>query len=233
MVLVANMTDPNIYSFGIAKEGVKYSLAEKQIYNIEVCGLNITVHPQVFSPKYFISAEITNSEFPFIKNQSFLEIGCGVGITSILAAKHNNRVVCTDINPYAVKCTAENAEINQVAHLIDVRESDVFSSISKGETFDTIYWNPPYVFVPEGFQHRNLLEKSVFDPGYKSLEQYIRQAPEFLNEGGRVLICFGSNGDKGKLESITRANQFNLVPLWCREDKTGAKHELFQIVKGS
>ena len=224
------MNNFNVQSFEMAQVGIKYSLAEKQTYTVEICGLELTVHPQVFSPKYFRGVEIINADFPFIDNQSFLEVGCGVGVTSILAAKRNNRVVSTDINPYAVECTADNADLNQVGHLIDVRESDVFSAIEKDETFDTIYWNLPYIFVPDGFQYRNLLEKSVCDPGYQCIERFIRQAPDHLNEGGRILVDFGSHGDMAKLESLARSNHLRLELLSSREDNTGVKFELFQLV---
>ena len=54
-----------------------------------------------------------------------LDMGTGSGILAMGAAKLLNRkVLATDIDPWSVRVTAENAEMNGVAHLVQARLAD-------------------------------------------------------------------------------------------------------------
>lgn len=58
--------------------------------------------------------------------QSFLDIGCGSGILSVCAAKIGYRPVdAFDVDPEAVRVCLGNAESNDVADLVDVRQQDL------------------------------------------------------------------------------------------------------------
>lgn len=158
----------------LAWETLHKSLDEKEPYYTEVCSVTFLVHPEVFSPKYFKNTELMISQFPFREGEKLLEMGCGIGVASIFAALyHNNRVVCGDINPHAVECVKRSAEINNISNLVDARETDLFSAIQKDEQFDTIYWDLPFVYVPEDYRHNSLLEKAVCDPGYKKIREFL------------------------------------------------------------
>ena len=43
-----------------------------------------------------------------------LDMGTGCGILAVLAAEKAQKVVATDINPYAIKCSKKNARTNCV-----------------------------------------------------------------------------------------------------------------------
>lgn len=54
-----------------------------------------------------------------------LDMGTGSGILAMAAARLMNRsVLATDIEPWAVRVAAENAELNGVAHLVTARLAD-------------------------------------------------------------------------------------------------------------
>ena len=59
--------------------------------------------------------------------ERILEIGCGSGVVSIHCASNGCSVTAVDINPSAVECTRENAELNGVP--MDVRQSDLFENV--------------------------------------------------------------------------------------------------------
>ena len=64
-----------------------------------------------------------------------LDIGCGTGILSVLAARLGaDRVAAADISPEAVKAARHNAALNGVQDRVFVRESDLTEAVDG--TFD-------------------------------------------------------------------------------------------------
>ena len=76
---------------------------------------------------------------------SVLDIGAGCGIQSLLAARHADRVVASDLNPRAVRIASFNAALNHVA--VDCIEGDLFEPV-RGQRFDLVVSNPPFVISP-------------------------------------------------------------------------------------
>jgi SAM-dependent methyltransferase len=107
-----------------------------------------------------------------------LDLGCGCGIQSILAAQHCSRVIATDINPRALALTRLNADLNEVTN-IEILEGSFFEPV-KGRTFDLIIANLPYVITPQN----GLIYRDTIQPGDAGLRQLIREIPTFLAEGG-------------------------------------------------
>jgi methylase of polypeptide subunit release factors len=76
-----------------------------------------------------------------------LDVGTGSGIHALLAANHADHVVATDINERALAFTALNAHLNDVDN-IETRRGSLFDPV-RGETFDLIMSNAPFVVSPE------------------------------------------------------------------------------------
>ncbi len=72
--------------------------------------------------------------------------------------------------------------------------------MKKGEKFDVIVWNTPFGLV-EGESLPDL-EKAVFDPGYRSIERFVKEAPEHLKEGGRLVVGFSTT--LGRLDLLQK-----------------------------
>lgn len=218
--------------FKNAKANLLRNASEGGPYRVKVRGLMFWAHPNVFSPKYFRSSEIYASGFPYKKDERFLEIGSGVGVTSVLAAlEHNNTVVALDINPDAVATTLKNAQEHGVTDRLCARQSDVFSALSADETFDTIYWDYPYVWAPQDHNLENLLEASVCDPGYKHFGQFLEGAPMHMNKGGRIFIGFGTNGDLDALSTIIKEYGYTMDQVFEEhvEYRGGISYYLFEL----
>jgi methylase of polypeptide subunit release factors len=81
------------------------------------------------------------------KNESTLDVGPGCGIQAILAATHSDRVVGVDCNPRAIGLARFNEGLNGI-HNVEFREGDMFAPV-RGETFDLIVSNPPFIISPE------------------------------------------------------------------------------------
>ena len=111
-----------------------------------------------------------------------LEIGTGCGALALLASRHADSVVGTDTNPRALNIATFNAVINGISN-VEWRLGSLFEPV-KGETFDLIICNPPYVISPDS--------QFVFRDGGRRgdslCEEIVRRAPHYLNEGGFATV---------------------------------------------
>ncbi len=105
--------------------------------------IKVKVRPGVFHPGLFISTKILLDFVSDLEleNKTFLELGAGSGIISILASKKGAIVYASDISSTAVENIKINAEVNN--ETISVFKSDLFENLPAME-FDYIVINPPY-----------------------------------------------------------------------------------------
>lgn len=111
--------------------------------------IELTIPPTVYPPRE--DTELMAKRLIQLgagKGRKFLEIGCGSGALSILAASLGWNVHACDINPFAVAATRGNMEKNLQSGI--VREGgigpDDFPFDGK---FDLIIWNLPYIPAEE------------------------------------------------------------------------------------
>jgi methylase of polypeptide subunit release factors len=121
-----------------------------------------------------------------------LDLGTGCGIQALLAAKHSERVIATDVNPRALDFAAFNARLNGVED-VELRRGSALEPV-EGERFDLVVSNPPYVISPDAsFAYR--------DSGLPSDElcrRIVRELPRFLADGGfaHVLVSWVHERDR-------------------------------------
>jgi hypothetical protein len=113
---------------------------------------------------------------------STLDLGVGGGVQSLLCAEHSERVVGTDMNPRALEFARFNAAVNDVSNL-ELRQGDLFEPV-RGERFDLVVCNPPYVISPEA----RLAFRDSGRPADGICEEVVRRAPEHLEEGGYATV---------------------------------------------
>ncbi len=97
----------------------------------------------VFHPGFFFSTQLLLqyiSKLP-LQQKQLLELGCGSGLISMVAAQKEAHVTASDINPAAVKYLQMNCLNNDVQ--MQVVLSDLFNDIPE-QKFDIIAINPPY-----------------------------------------------------------------------------------------
>ena len=169
----------------------------------EYLGITLTVPPEVMpiTPMSHHLGEAVLTEVH--EGERVLDMGTGSGVNAILAATKGAQVLAVDINLQAVEAARANAERNGVAHMVEVRASDVFSAVEG--RFDVIVFDPPFRW----FRPRSLLEAAMTDEGYRAMTTFFRDARQYLADGGRMLIFFGTSGDLGYLQSLFEEQGFS------------------------
>jgi methylase of polypeptide subunit release factors len=120
-----------------------------------------------------------------------LDLGTGCGIQALLASKHADRVVATDVNPRALGYSAFNAALNG-ADAIELRHGDGFAPVER-ERFDLIVANPPYVISPDS----SYVYRDSGLPADELCRRLVRQAAAHLTEAGfaHLLVSWVHTGD--------------------------------------
>ena len=147
-----------------------------------------------------------------------LEIGSGSGIVSIHAALEGAEVTSVDINPKAVALTTENAS-RMGARLKKVVLSDLFSEVDG--RFDLVLFNLPYLPVEEG-EVDGMIEKAWAGgkDGMGPFPELVRQCPEHLKKGGKLVVVVSSLMDQGALGEVLRGHPVRVLasePLFFEE----------------
>jgi hypothetical protein len=109
-----------------------------------------------------------------------LDLGTGCGVQALHLAEHAQEVIATDVNKRALWMTEFNAVLNG-SDGIRTREGSFFEPVA-GETFDLIATNPPFVISPATGER--LVYRDSGLPGDQVVEDIVRAASDFLNEGG-------------------------------------------------
>ena len=168
--------------------------AEGGVY--EINGLEFTCPPDIYQPHEFGSTRFMLrglfADAPESLGHRVLEMGAGSGAVGICLAAAGCDVTLADIDPVAVTCCRDNARANRVSATI--LESDLFAGLA-GQRFDAILFNAP--LMDKAIEHP--LEIISCDPGGALLSRFLREAPNFLAAGGRVIVIVANFGNKAAI----------------------------------
>ena len=145
-----------------------------------------------------------------------LDLGTGCGIQGLLAAKHSERVVATDVNARALAFAAFNARLNAVEN-VELRLGGGFDPVV-GERFDLIVSNPPYVISPDSdYAYRD--SGLAGDALCRSL---VGDAPRHLADGGfaHLLVSWSAARDDDSAQPLRPWVEGNGCDSWLLHYKT-------------
>jgi release factor glutamine methyltransferase len=186
----------------------------------------------VFSPVYTPITGLLTSWLPFPPGGTFLEVGSGTGVTSVVAAQSGCRsVTALDISAAAVENTRRNVERHKVADRVRVLHSDLFSALEPGERFDIIYWNSNFAEAPADFVNKTDLYHAFFDPGYDAHRRFVQEAPAHLAPGGRLMLGFCSIGSLELLTAICAEAGFDVDMARSARHQTQTSLIDFQLLE--
>lgn len=169
----------------------------------------ILIHPDIFPPQMTFSTKIlldfVNEKD--VKDKTFLELGCGSGIISLLASKKKAFAIASDINQTALKYLEKNAQTNNLE--VQVVFSDLFDQIGN-QSLDYIVINPPY--YPK--KPKNIKEQAWFcGENFEYFEKLFSQLPRFLSFETHCYMIVSQDCDLEKIKAIALKNTmtFELV----------------------
>lgn len=169
----------------------------------------IEIHPEVYEP-----AEDTFFLLEVIKIDNckrVLDLGTGCGIIALDCTRKARRVVGTDINPHAINCANKNLELNRhyIDSIVDFRKGDLFSVINKGEKFDLIIFNPPYLPTKYNEKIDGWLNFALDggEDGLSTTKKFLENVGNFLFEKGKAYFIFNSLSNQEKLENILKIHR--------------------------
>ena len=155
-----------------------------------------------------ISVEVITDIIKKNKCKSFLEIGCGSGIVTIMVNLLTNiNCSCLDISDLAIENTKTN--IKNLGAKVQVFKSNLFENV-EGK-FDIIYSNPPYIKTGE---IKNLQDEvKNFEPiraldGLEFYKKIIKQSTNYLNDNGFLIFEIGYD-QKDSIENLM-SKDFNI-----------------------
>lgn len=188
-------------------------------------GLDLIIGKSVFHPAFFGS---TKSFIEFLKRQplagfDLLEMGCGSGLLSLVAARQGAQVTAVDINPAAVECTKANASRNGIE--VRVEQSDVFDNLPV-RAFDRIVVNPPFY---KGKPANDAAFAWYCGEEFDFFHKFFGGLPGYAHAGSRTWMILSEVCDLAGICRIAGFHNCSLHPQY-RSRKLFEQFTVFEII---
>lgn len=234
---LAHDADPAVYSRRVGARGVR-SVEELIRRRIEeripavyltgetwFAGLPFRVDRRALIPRSPIAELIERRFAPWIDPRRVgrvLDVGTGCGCIAIACAKAlpRARVDAVDISAEALELAAINVRRHRVGKRVRLVRSDHFSAL-RGERYDIIVANPPYVGqremsgLPPEYRHEPALALAAGRDGLDSVRVILREADGHLRPGGLLVV------EVGNTEAAVRRAFRRLPFLWLEFERGG------------
>lgn len=154
-------------------------------------GHQFVVDPNVFSPWIAPSGMLTRAVIGLLDFQGkrVLELGCGAGIFSCMAAIAGaSAVVATDITQAAIENTRKNSALLGVENKIDIRQGSLFEPIDQNEKFDIIYADLPLV----NKKPNDDLEAAFYSENLAVINGFSTDVHNYVSRNHEVFLCLAS-----------------------------------------
>ena len=166
-------------------------------------GLKFKSDERALVPRSPIAETILGGFSPWLDGvpvRRALDLCTGSGCIGIAMAVHNPdwQVDLVDISDKALALARENVAFQNVAGRVRVLKSDLFDGV-KGEVYDLIVSNPPYVTeqefaaLPPEYSHEPALGLKAGDDGLDFALRILDEAPKHLSEDGWLIVEVGES----------------------------------------
>jgi release factor glutamine methyltransferase len=203
--------------------GITWYLSKPRDFSYK--NISVTVLPNVFHPGFFHSTKMLLRFLLLqdIHKKDLLELGCGSGIISVMAAKKGAIVTASDINTHAVTNVILNAQKNHVE--INAIHSDLYEQLPE-KRWDWIIINPPY--YPS--DPANEAEYAWYcGQEYQYFENLFRNLSAHIHADSQVVMILSEVCDLEKIFSIADRYHFFFEKIAEKKVWVDGKNYLYQI----
>jgi ribosomal protein L3 glutamine methyltransferase len=166
-------------------------------------GFSFAVDKRVLIPRSPIAELIENGFEPWLAGHyphHILDLCTGSGCIGIACALYLDeaKVTLSDISTDALVVAEGNIERHRVEDRVRTVKSDLFAGL-KGERFDLIVSNPPYVDAPDfaelpaEYRHEPKLALTAGDDGLDLVRIMLREAADHLSDNGVLIVEVGNS----------------------------------------
>jgi len=162
-------------------------------------GLQLFVADGVLNPTLFTASKVFAKQIgTWLPEEpcDVLELGCGCGIASLVAAGRGHRVCAVDVDPHAIANTLENARRNGLD--LEVVVSDWDAALAPERRFDRVICNPPFLPGDQAAFQRALQA----GPGETALVAAVRAMLYRLKPNGRGLLMTSSQTPRAHWRNV-------------------------------
>lgn len=169
-------------------------------------GFKFYVDERVLIPRSFIAELLSNDLSPWIEFPEMVEsaadICTGSGCLGVLLANSfpNAAIDVIDISQDAIDVANINIQNYGLESQITAIKSDMFGALA-GKKYDLIISNPPYVdapsmdALPAEYRNEPQLALGSGADGLEHTHTILREAANYLNDGGILIVEIGHNRD--------------------------------------
>ena len=156
-----------------------------------------------------------------------LDVGCGVGLATLVAASTAQRVISLDVSHLAVKNTIQNLRRNGLGSNVSVIQSDLFRGLSNSVKFSMIMFNPPYLPADEMTTE---MDHALIggEDGSELTEHFVREASTFLQKNGRLYVVISTLENIDAISKAFHDSGFQIEQV----NETSLFFEKIQVLKG-
>lgn len=156
-----------------------------------------------------------------------LDVGCGAGLATLIAASTARQVVSVDISLRAVQNTKENLRRNSLGTNVSIVQADLLSALAEKHKFSLILFNPPY--LPEDDDYTDMDQALVGGAsGIELTQRFIVEVQHHLIERASIYIVASTLANIERIKSILRESNFEV----CVEKEDSMFFERIQLLKG-
>ncbi|MEU0110419.1 HemK2/MTQ2 family protein methyltransferase [Streptomyces sp. NPDC006251] len=150
--------------------------------------MNPLVLPGVYAPQEdteLLAGALSDEPLP--PGADVLDVGTGTGALALEAARRGFRVTAVDVSWSAVWAARLNARLAGLP--VRIRHGNLFEPV-RGESYDLVLANPPYVPAPDGRRAPRGAARAwdAGDDGRLVVDRICREAPGLLRPGGVLLL---------------------------------------------
>ncbi|MFI7013864.1 HemK2/MTQ2 family protein methyltransferase [Streptomyces sp. NPDC050164] len=195
--------------------------------------MNPLVPPGVYAPQEdteLLAGALSDEPLP--PGAEVLDVGTGTGALALEAARRGFRATAVDVSWRAV--WAARLNVARAGLPVRIRHGNLFDPV-RGESFDLILANPPYVPAPGGAGRARGAARAwdAGDDGRLVVDRICREAPGLLRPGGVLLVVqsalsgpelsVGQLRSSGLKAAVTRRRRIAFGPVllgrerWLRE----------------